>query len=61
MTPIVDGLRYESGKCALVKYTCPVCDRELGQAVRHDDTEGVLIRMMPHGICKDAEVLIRVR
>ena len=63
MTPIVDGLRYgfTVNKCGTVKYTCPECNKECSQLVGEDDTEGSLVGMLPHGSCKDAEVLIRVR
>lgn len=58
---IVDGLRYEAGKSAMVKYTCPACKQEKVQPCSMDDTEGSLVIPLPHDGCKASNVLIRVK
>lgn len=61
MTQIVDGIRSELKRDAIVEFICPQCHQSLVQPVRKTDDEGSLVGMMPHDGCESVEVLIRVR
>ena len=61
MTLIVDGIRSELKRGAIVEFICPECRLPFIQPVRKTDDEGSLVGMMPHDGCEGVEVLIRVK